>query len=89
MVYSRGVQTAFSPATCSRLVACLRAGHSPEGFLRPVGRRLMAAAVLLVVELLSVYTVTLLADASHKESLWIPTKTELSPDKLAIWVVRV
>ena len=33
--------------------------------LWPVGRRLMAAAVLLVAQLLSVYIVTLLADASH------------------------
>ena len=36
-----------------------------RGVLRPVGRRLMAAAVLLVAEHLSVYIVTLLADARH------------------------
>ena len=33
------------------------------GVLWPVGRRLMAAAVLLVAQFLSVYIVTLLADA--------------------------
>ena len=45
----------------------LAAGRSlaERGVLWPVGRRLMAAAVLLVAERLSVYIVTLLADASH------------------------
>ena len=33
--------------------------------LRSVGRWLMAAAVLLAVELISVYIVTVLADAIH------------------------
>ena len=49
----------------------------------------MAAAVLLVAQLLSVYIVTLFADASHYEPFWLLEKTELSPVKLGIWVVRI
>ena len=52
-----------------------------RGVLRPVGLRLIAAAVLLVAELLSIYIVILLADASHSNPL--------SPVKLGIWVVRL
>ena len=61
-----------------------------RGVLRPVGLRLIAAAVLLVAELLSVYLVTLLADyASHKKPLWLLENTELSPVKLGIRIFRV
>ena len=47
-----------------RLLAASRP-LAERGILWPVGRRLMVAAVLLVAQLLSVYTLILFADASH------------------------
>ena len=64
--YRAGVCKLFSGhmQPLSHLLAASRP-LAERGVLWPVGRRLMAAAVLLVAQLLSVYTVTLLGDACH------------------------
>ena len=66
LAYARRVQTLFSghKQPVGRLLAASRP-LAERRVLWPVGRRLMAAAVLLVAQHLSVYIVTLLADASQ------------------------